>query len=101
MLNLANPRAERDGRAKNEGSNTRICQTEHAGAWFGQSKGGEGAPAKDEGGNTRICQTKHLRARFGKCEVGLQRMRAGRLGFAKLSTQVLDLANTRVEWVGL
>ena len=33
--------------------------------------------------------------------MGLRRMTAGTLGFAKPSTCVLDLANTRVEWVGL
>ena len=92
---MANPRAERDGRAKNEGSNTRICQTKHAGAWFGQSKGGEGAHTKDEGGNIRVLDLANTRVE----RVHPQRMRAATLGFAKPSIWVLDLANTRVERV--
>ena len=42
VLNLANPRAERDGHAKNEGGNTWICQTKHLRAQFGKCKDGEG-----------------------------------------------------------
>jgi len=54
---------------------------------------------------TQFCKTEHLGAQFGKSEgrsgVTLVETRAVRLGFAKLSTHVLDLAKLRAEGVTL
>jgi len=46
------------GHAKDNGSDTQICPTEHLCAQFGTCKGGEGR-------DTQICQTEHLHAQFG------------------------------------
>jgi len=60
-----------------------------------------GRASRDKGGGTRFCKTEHLSAQFGKTEgrgeVTLVEMRAVRLGFAKSSTHVLDLAKPRAE----
>ena len=90
----------RGGPTKDEGRETRICQTEHTGARFGKYEGGVGGPVKGDGRDTRICETEHLCAQFGKCEGGGDGP-AKNDSSAKPSTCVLDLANTRVEWVGL
>jgi len=73
VLDLAKPRAEMGGvcASRDKGGGAQFCKTEHAGAQFGKSEGRGG--------------------------VALVETRAVRLGFAKLSTQVLDLAKPRAQ----
>ena len=66
MLNLANPRAERDGHAKNEGGNTWICQTKHLHAQFGKCEDGEGAPANPRVGEWLGRQIKNIEVRVAR-----------------------------------
>ena len=60
-----------------------------------------GRASRDKGGETWFCKTEHLSAQFGKTEgrgeITLVEMRMVRLGFAKPSTYVLNLAKLRVE----
>ena len=49
VLDLANPRVERGGHAKDDGGDTETCQTEHTGARFGTCEGVGGGPPKGNG----------------------------------------------------
>ena len=69
--------------------------------WQNQGQREGGRASRDKGGGAQFCKTEHLHAQFGKSEgrggVALVETRAVRLGFAKLSTQVLDLAKPRAQ----